>query len=533
MTRVSVLCFFLYSISSTVVLSQPDKIYDRIADARRNPESVHHLDVTADGLPLDLTWLCLHKMINLEDADIKTFSLVNVPGELRNLTHLKKLSFVFTDEQRVLPTPICFLSNLEVLTIGRGSFLELPQEFGQLQHLKELNLSKGKLTRVSESFGNLSSLRLADLSDNSISQLPSAMDHLGNLVCLRLERNQLTSLPGGIGQLRSLKELDLEENRIEELPVEFGRLFELRNLNLSEERLLKLPDSFYKLNKLDTLDLSVNELSEISPDIRNFKNLVYLNLSFNDLESIPPELGQLTWLKHLDIYGNSLDSSEVGAIKELLPDCVVHGEVQNSYTKTAWPQSWKHFESDSLGVSFYYPDNYKIDCLSYDTTIHRVDYDLVFSISLSDTGMVEDYYVESTSSITIKVGQMDFYGVAFEEGFEDNEAPDEDSENGYSDEDVNKKSGGWSILGRQGMKEDASFISLGRLKGMEGHNYTGTFGKNAQGEGSGYLGLEEFEAGFAFLKGKYESISITFFSDLPDQESVFHQVISSVNIDQE
>jgi hypothetical protein len=535
MKKFIVLWIIISGLLSPLILCQPNKTYIHLLDAQQNPTYVYHLDLGTGGSPLDLTWLSLSKMIHLEDAHLRMFSIINVPDELRNLTRLKKLSLEFLRAQTVLPTPICFLSNLEVFIVQRGSFSELPNEFGQLKHLKELSIPQGKLAHLPDSFGDLSSLESADLNNNLISQLPSSIGHLSNLKCLNVRKNQLTSLTTSIGELKDLEQLDLGGNRISELPDEFGRLTNLRILNLNDEQVSKLPYSFYRLCKLEKLDLSANDLNEILPDIKYLNNLTYLNLSFNCLRSLPSEIAQLTQLKHLDIYGNSMDSSEIEKIRKLLPKCIVHGKCQNSYSNITWPQSWKQFKNDSLGVSFYYPDNYVIDALSYDTTIENVDYDLVFSMSVRDTGMVQEYFVESSASLTIKIGQMDFYDIANGEGFENVDASVEDTINANYDskEDDNHESEGWSILGRQGMKEDASLISFGSIKGMEGENCTGTFGKNAAGEGSGYLGLREFTAGFAFCKGKYESISISFFSDMSGQESVFHQMISSLNIDQE
>jgi hypothetical protein len=144
-----------------------------------------------------------------------------------------------------------------------------------------------------------------------------------------------------------------------------------------------------------------------------------------------------------------------------------------------------------------------------------------------------EFVIETGDNLTVKVGRLDFLGVASEEGFERTDISIEDSTS-FVDAFMEPYSGegeGWVSLGRQGMQDDASPINLGEWRGLHGTNYTGMFGTNARGEGSGYLGLGEFYSAFAIRKlagGKSVLVSLLSFGE--GDEVVFKQILSSFRI---
>ncbi len=507
-----------------------DTVYTRYYAALENAELAFHLNCSRSSGTENVQGMAA--LVNLEDFVMgDNLSVYGFPADLTVLQRLRKMQFL-GDRLPVFPSSICSLPSLEDLDVRRGVFPSLASGFERLTKLRKLNLPDGELRELPETIGALSSLEEAALAHNALSRLPDGFGELRSLRVLNLENNALEQLPETIGGLSALEELNLRTNAIEELPAGFGGLSKLRVLRISDNRISSLPGGFYHLSRLEAADLSLNQLTKVSAEIQKLKKLAYLNLSFNQLETLPAEFADLVQLKHLDLYGNRMTTEEVERIKKLLPNCLVHAEAQNVFQPTTVSGAmWKEFRDDSLGIAFLYPAEYSLDVSRRDSTDREGRYKLVASMSIVDSGSVEgdssEFNVESESRLTVMVGHLSFVNCADQSGFENTGTAVQDS----TEVDATEGHRGWVSLGRQGMQEDASLISLGPWRGMEGTNYTGAFGHNARGESSGYLGLKDFFAGFALWKGPRDfNVAVSFFSDRSEGATSFHNVLSSFKI---
>ena len=507
-----------------------DTVYTRYFAALENAELAFHLNCKGSSGTENVQDMAA--LVNLEDFVMGDYlSVYGFPADLSALQRLRKMQFL-GDRLPAFPASLCSLPSLEDLDVRRGAFPSLDAGFEHLTKLRRLNLAHGKLNGLPKRIGALSSLEEADLAHNALFGLPDGFGELKSLRLLNLENNFLKQLPETMGDLSALEELNLRANVLETLPDGFGRLSKLRFLGISDNRISSLPDGFYRLSSIETVDLSLNGLTKLSREIRSLKKLAYLNLSFNQLETLPAEVAELVQLKHLDLYGNRMAAKEVERIKKLLPSCLVHAENQNVFhPATASGAMWKQFRDDSLGVAFLYPAEYHLDVSRRDSADFEGSYKLVVSMSIVDSGSVgsdsSESIVESESRLTVTVGHFSFESCAGRSGFENTDTAERDS----ADVEAFERHRGWVSLGRQGMEEDASLISLGPWRGMEGTNYTGAFDHNARGESSGYLGLEEFFVGFALWKGPRDfNIAVSFFSQRSEGASSFHNVLSSFKI---
>jgi Leucine-rich repeat (LRR) protein len=154
-----------------------DTTYTILADALKDPEKVHKLDLSKhklDSFPLDV------------------------------------IKFI----------------NLQSLNLSKNRIDEIPFEIAQLKNLQELNMSRNKITMVSADIGKLKNLKRLDLSRNDISVLPPQIGQLENLEVLDLWDNNIDQpLPEDIRNLKKLRTLELrailfseeEQNRIKAL----------------------------------------------------------------------------------------------------------------------------------------------------------------------------------------------------------------------------------------------------------------------------------------------------------------------------
>ncbi|MFK7772533.1 MAG: COR domain-containing protein [Saprospiraceae bacterium] len=121
---------------------------------------------------------------------------------------------------------------LEVLTLAKNGFINLPKALGACRNLQVLILDKNKL---SELYGirSLQKLNNLSLNENELTYFPTDLLELKSLEILWMNENAMTSIPQGILELKKLQSLSVTNNSIETLPVEIAQLSELANIHLS------------------------------------------------------------------------------------------------------------------------------------------------------------------------------------------------------------------------------------------------------------------------------------------------------------
>jgi hypothetical protein len=147
---------------------------------------------------------------------------------------------------------------------------------------------------------------------------------------------------------------------------------------------------------------------------------------------------------------------------------------------------WKSFSSKRFGLRFKYPPELDLrverrenpeqeDCDSSQAII------LGFQSADSSLGFV--------GLVTIHFTKSPFVKIARSENFEPAESESAGDLTPRFDTKVDSIK--WDILGRQGMREQASVLTGKPWTGLRGHNYTGIYYK-----GGGYAGLVDFSAAF-------------------------------------
>ena len=133
---------------------------------------------------------------------------------LQNVTELD-LSF---RRLSVIPSELCFLSNLEVLNLNRNQLTAIdPHTFGNLQNLQKLYLANNQLTVIHpQTFGNLPNLSWLYLNQNQLTAIdPETFSNLLNLQSLFLNQNQISTIaPQTFANLQNLQLLYLGNNQI-------------------------------------------------------------------------------------------------------------------------------------------------------------------------------------------------------------------------------------------------------------------------------------------------------------------------------
>lgn len=180
-----------------------------------------------------------------------------------------------------------------------------------------------------------------DLAYLKIRKISRFIKLLTTTKSINLYENHLRSLPNEIGELKQLEELDLGDNRFKKWPSVISKqLTNLEELVLAENRLRELPEDIGNLRHLKILDLSNNALKKLPEGIGNLTQLHTLNLSENKLTTLPEGIGNLKSLTSLNLDYNPLPLSEIGEIKELLPNCeltfVPSRRIEDKYESLLW-----------------------------------------------------------------------------------------------------------------------------------------------------------------------------------------------------
>ena len=121
---------------------------------------------------------------------------------------------------------------LEVLTLAKNKFINLPKALGACRNLKVLILDKNQLTDLS-GIRSLQKLDNLSINENALTYFPTDLLELKSLEVLWMNKNSMTSIPQGILELKKLQSFSVTNNSIEILPAEIAQLPELTNIHLS------------------------------------------------------------------------------------------------------------------------------------------------------------------------------------------------------------------------------------------------------------------------------------------------------------
>ncbi|MCH2046773.1 MAG: hypothetical protein MK212_21845, partial [Saprospiraceae bacterium] len=212
----------------------------------------------------DLLPLLISKLDNLQDLDVSSNYLRDVPESIKNLKGLKRLNLADNHIYQ-LPVGLCELADLERLYAERNYIHTLPEDIGKLQQLQKLTLYQNPLYLLPTSFGQLSQIRELQFERNSHldwMQVFEVLKNMDNLMKLEIRQCRIEKMPVELTKLRHLQELTLYNNDLLRFPDHIDQLTQLRTLIIVNADLYKLPDGIKKLQHLQTLVIyGCNELN--------------------------------------------------------------------------------------------------------------------------------------------------------------------------------------------------------------------------------------------------------------------------------
>ncbi len=151
----------------------------------------------------------------------------------------------------------------------------------------------------------------------------------------------------------------------------------------------------------------------------------------------------------------------------------------------------KIFDNPRFPIIFVYPSQFEARVVRSDYW-KNCDSSLALGYTATvysqcDTCETADSSLAFISVLDVHFAKASFEEIANQEGFERGNVHDYDSEPDTSA----VESESWVILGRQGMRQEASVVELPKWRGLEGSNFTGVFRRQG-----GYAGLVDFSKMF-------------------------------------
>ena len=189
----------------------------------------------------------------------------------------------------IFPNAITKLRELQYLTGGANSFVDLPISFGNLRKLKSVDLQRSwapiAFNNLPDSFGNLQELEYLNLIGYPLNTLPESFSHLANLKDIRITDTRFIQFPEVITALQQLERLSIWWPYggwyISSIPESIWNLHTLKYLEIVFWDFTTLPSTFGNLNNLEYLNLNWHHMSAApSTQLLSLIKLNYLNLSW-------------------------------------------------------------------------------------------------------------------------------------------------------------------------------------------------------------------------------------------------------------
>lgn len=323
-------CSFFIEIGN----AQKGEIYYNFQKAKENPAEVYGLHIAVDQLDgeehlfLDSLWyfpnleqliisnynnsdkyigfpMFILKLFNLKQLCFKSYTLKDIPKEIKNLKKIECLEFINTRLDR-FPINIIQLKKLKTLTIENSNLNKIPKLLSKVAQLEHLDLSLNALDTLPLAIHKLKQLKKLKLTNCNIKTIRSGFGKFPRLIELDLEGNNLHDLPSTFSQLSALERLNLRKNVFEEFPEVVTSLVKLKEINLSYNQLQHFPNTFHNLKALTYLNLSYNQLQQFPLEILALSNLKHLELLKNTIKKLPERIEELKSMEHLNLCLNDL-----------------------------------------------------------------------------------------------------------------------------------------------------------------------------------------------------------------------------------
>jgi Leucine-rich repeat (LRR) protein len=154
----------------------------------------------------------IYQMYALEDIDIHSVPVGDLPGGISALTALRRLRLANAGVSR-LPDDIAGCQRLEWLDLSLNGWYELPNNLTDIRSLMELHLDGNNLASLPDSFQNLCQLQVIRLPENRFREIPEILTQMPSLKKIIISYNKLTGvIPAGMADLPELELLDMTGN---------------------------------------------------------------------------------------------------------------------------------------------------------------------------------------------------------------------------------------------------------------------------------------------------------------------------------
>lgn len=248
-----------------------DVLAERLADARKsNKLNLSYLNVSeiTPALVAKIQQTCA----TLQELDLRSNGLANLPDEIAELKTLK------------------------VLKLNFNKFETIPPVLAKLPRVQILEMSGNLLSEIDDVVATLRNLREVDFSGNRLKAINAKLFGVETLTAINFENNEISQIPHEVVQAKNLQRIDMSTNRLDKLPVELG-----------------------KLSKLVRIDVTSNNLVAVPPVLGNLKNLRHLDCRHNDLREPFRSKCELEIGKFLEFLREEEERDRLEEIERLKP----------------------------------------------------------------------------------------------------------------------------------------------------------------------------------------------------------------------
>jgi Leucine-rich repeat (LRR) protein len=267
--------------------------------------------------------------INPEDISIISENGLNlsaIPESVFNLHNLKRLH-ICNSQITSIPSEISKLTKLNELFLEHNEICEISPKVCELKKLRKIKLTGNKINDLSP-LCNISSLQKLELGRNLFTKVPKEIGNLKKLKYLDLGNlfysNNIDTLPETLAELVSLEYLSLHRANLPELGIYFGQLVNLKQLSIRNSNITSVNFDFTQLDNLKVLDLTNNNIKAIPNSIIYAGNLVEVYFDGNPIEKFPAFLEKLMHLKYLGLAGSHLTKDKLDYLRLLLPNTYIN-----------------------------------------------------------------------------------------------------------------------------------------------------------------------------------------------------------------
>lgn len=208
--------------------------------------------------------------------------------QANEIINYKQLNYYNLNKGRINNEKI--RESCKAVWINHRNLKSIPNYLKQLNPI-ELFANNNQIDEIPTEICELTNLRLISFYKNKLNDFPMEICFLHNLRILDLGDNLIEDVPGEICLLSCLLELHLQSNLIKNLPEELYELKNLRVLKLETNYLTHMSPSIILLKKLVYLDITQNEIKELLPEVleqfKSIENVFYDNdiVELTDIKS--------------------------------------------------------------------------------------------------------------------------------------------------------------------------------------------------------------------------------------------------------